>query len=216
MAKRGPKRKTGARYPSGKLRPVPLGPTRELLAKRLACLLIAGVDPSKTRNLANTGLDGPEQTEYFRLAESWLGVLYAAGVIDAHQFRAGNAYHEIYSVMFPQGFPGSSLDLDMPRLNGTPHQPFEQRDQENPETDIGLSWKTTESILAQLGRRTHDLVKNICVFGRFERFIDVSSPRTKEAWRADSEDKTRFLCGLDALAMAYGYKAAPSEIRLAA
>jgi hypothetical protein len=218
MAKRGPKRLRAKRYPCGQIkRVVDVAPTAELIAKRVARLTIAGVDPIKKKSLANTGLVGPEQDNYFRLASSWLGVLYAADVITAAQYKAGDKYHGLYKAMFPQGFPGSCLNPDMPTVRKgsalVPVQPFEP---EETADDLGLAWKASERVLGALGRRTQSLVKNVAVFGRFERFIDTSSPRPLEAWNADRQDRTRFVCGLDALAMAYGYKAAHQEERRAA
>lgn len=184
MAKRGPKRKDRKRYPCGKLVPVerPIMPTAELIAKRLARFAIAGVTELKDLNLA----------------ESWLGVCYAAEVISEEQYQAGVKYHGLYKVLFPQGFPGSSLDADLIQDG----QPFEPIDDDGV-GDIDLAWKATERILAAHGRRAHNLVKNICVYNRFERFMDVSSRRSPEAWRADRTDKTLFVTCLEALAAAY-------------
>ncbi len=211
---RGRPRKAGERYPGGQLKRVQkLGPTAQLIAKRVARLLIAGVDPSREPpTLANTGLAGPEHLDYFRLAESWLGVLYAGRAIDHSQFRAGLKYHEIYKGTFPQGWPGSALDDDCPLMNGRPFQSFEPTEIES---DLGLAWKASENILATLDKRAYQLIKNICVFNKFERFIDTTSPRNKEAWRSDAQDRTRFVAGLNALAMAYGFKATPQKAGLA-
>jgi hypothetical protein len=207
MGKRGRPRKAGPRERDGRPqreRAQSMAPTAELVASRVERLVLAGVNPSAPpRRLINTGLEESlDQMEFFRLGSSWLGVLYAAEVIDELQFRAGNHYHEIYKGMFSQGFPGSALDPDVPTIGGEAFQPFEPVGDE----DMSVVWKTTEKILAALGRKVHTLVKNICVYDRFERFIDVSSRRPIEAWRADSENRTRFVAGLDALAMAYGYK----------
>jgi hypothetical protein len=215
MAKPGPKRKVGKRFKDGRLdyRALVTKPTAELVAKRVARLVIAGADPyRKPPPLSTIDLEGPEQEEFFRLAASWLGVLYAAGVIDGIQFKTGNNYHEIYLASHPQGFPGSVLDPNAPEFNGVRFQQY----QSDTSDDVDLAMKASNKVLKALGQRTYNLVRNVCVFGRFQRFIDTSSPRPTEAWRADSQDKTRFLCGLDALAMAYGYRAAPKIERLAA
>ncbi len=188
MGRRGPKRRPGKRYPCGKLIPPatrPLGPTLDLVAKRISRFVIAGAKPEKD----------------LRLAESWLGCLYAADVIDESQYDAGTKYHGLYKTLFPQGFPGSSLDIDM-IVDGQPFDPIDDTRLE----DIELAWAATERILTALGRRTHDLIKNLCVYGRFQRFIDVMSPRTKEGWKADVEDKTRVIEGLEALVRAYGLR----------
>lgn len=96
-SRRGRPRKIGARYPCGKLiRPqLKQAPTPELIIRRVEGLQTGGVDIDKPPpSLSGTGLEGPEQPEYFRLSESKLGVLYAAGAIDAEQFRDGNARAE--------------------------------------------------------------------------------------------------------------------------
>lgn len=200
MGKRGPKRKIGKRYPSGDLivRARKVGPTTERAAKRVARFAIAGVRYDQFDDLKPL-VDYHENP--LELAESWLGVLFAAQVIDREQHAAGNKYHGLYKAMFPQGFPGSVLDADM-IIDGQPFEPISDEGMEDRE----LAWAASERILAALGRRTHQLVKNICVFGRFERFIDTSSLRPREAWRADSINKTRFVTALDALATAYGLK----------
>jgi hypothetical protein len=214
VAKRGPKRHKVKRFPSGQIkRAASVEPTSQLIAKRVARLVIAGVDPEKSKNLANTGLRGPEQENYFRLAESWLGVLYAAGVIDSQLFKAGDQYHQIYKACLPQGFAVSSLDPDVAVIHGEAAQDYAVF---NCAESIVEAWAASEKVLAGVDRRTHALVKNICIYGRFERFIDTSSPRPIEAWNADRRDRTRFVCGLDALALAYGYKAAQQETRRAA
>lgn len=197
MAKRGPKRKRNvARFKCGKVDRIT--PPAELIARRIAAFTIAGVK-------ADSKVD-------IRLGECWLGVLFAAGVIDQQQYDAGNNYHKIYKACLPQGFSGSTLDPDAPRIGNAIWQDsntFNCRD------DVVEAWQASEKVLSGLGRRCQAVVKSICVYDRFERFIDVSSPRQAEAWRADAIDRTMFVAGLDALAIAYGYRSAPQLERAA-
>lgn len=187
MGKRGPKRRGGNRFPCGKLRPEKTGPTAEQIAKRVARFVIAGVKPDDKVDL--------------RLASSWLGVLYAAGVISRVQFDAGQHYHRLYKTAYPQGFPASCLDPDLPTIGGVTFQAYSGGD-----NDAAQALKITNRILKEISRKGFNLVVNICGFDRFEQFIDVSSNRPPEAWRADVENKTIFLCMLDALAEAFNFQ----------
>jgi hypothetical protein len=197
------KRKTNVeRFPSGQIKPPKLGPTAELIAKRVALFTLAGVKANPPPDL--------------RLAESWMGILFAAGVLDQQEYDAGNKLHGMWRAINPSGFPGSTLDEDAPRIakdkssDLIPYQRVEAED--GVPNSMYLSLKKSQNILVVLGRETgfghriYDLVVNVCVFGRFYRFMDTTSPRPKLAWREDSKDRTLFVAGLGALAMAYGYK----------
>jgi hypothetical protein len=111
--RRGRPRKVGARYPCGKLKGLKQAPTPELILRRVEGLRAGGVDIEKPPpTLSGTGLRGPEQPEYFRLGESVGGVLYAAGKINAEQFRDSIARAEEFMEDHPHLFPKSCLDLD--------------------------------------------------------------------------------------------------------
>jgi hypothetical protein len=199
MAKRGPKRKRNVvRFKCGQIDRV--APSAEVIARRIAYFAIAGVKPTDEK------ID-------LRLGESWCGILFAAKVIDQRQYDALNKYHAVYKACLPQGFPGSSLDPDASTVYNEMAQSYEVF---NCPESVVEAWAASEKVLGALGSRTHNLVKNICVYGRFARFIDVSSPRPLEAWSADLKDRTRFCCGAEALALAYGYGAAHLEERQAA
>jgi hypothetical protein len=194
MAKRGPKLKKGKRFPSGELvrRAETVSPTAEFIAKRVARFVIAGVKP-----------DGEGKVD-LRLASSWLGVLYAANIITRQQFDAGQHYHHLYRLNYPQGYPQSCLDPDLPTIGGTTFQAFADGSiAEGPD----LALKTANKVLTAISRKGFNLVVNICAFDRLERFIDTSSPRPIEAWEADAKNKTIFLSMLDALVEAFGFHA---------
>ncbi len=76
MAKRGPKAKSGARYPSGDLRPVNDGPTPELVEHRRA---LVGGDEKKQR-----------------YASYPLGVLYARRLLLSGDHYAGQRYAALF------------------------------------------------------------------------------------------------------------------------
>ena len=193
MAKRGRRRKAGKRVPNGRLNwrvqaKIKEGPTQELLAKRIAALQLVGCKPEKI------------SLSTLNLAESWFGLMYAADIIDAAQYQAGNKYHGLYKTLFPQGWTQTNLT---PYVDAS--QAFEPLDDDQLE-DIELAWRSTEKVLKELGRATHDVVKNVCVYGRFQRFMDTTLQRSPQAWKSDAKAKTRFIEGLEALAVAYGIR----------
>lgn len=202
MAKRGRKRKNGPRMPSGKrnwrrVRAENLKPTSELLIKKIA-------------RLRNAGCLEPERN--LGLAESWLGVVYASGVIDCDQYQAGLRYYAMYRTLYPQGWPVSAQNTE-----GVDSQPFEPA---NDDEELELAFKAAKNLLIQLdkgldasgmgtARRIVDVVENICVFDRHYRFIDTRRNRPESARRADMMDRTCFVGGLEALAKLFGFKASP-------
>lgn len=87
MAKHGPKRKSGARYPSGRLRPGRDGPTPELARRRLAAVGDA------TRPEAENYIERARSARY---ASCLLDVLFARALIDVRDHNAGQRYAGAY------------------------------------------------------------------------------------------------------------------------
>lgn len=156
-------------------------PVEELTAKRIARLAIAGV----------------HDQDKMQYAESWLGVLYAADVITEAMYVAGNKYQQMFKTFYPQGWPQTNYNAGVDETQA--FEPIE----DDALDDMDLAFMSASRVLQALGRRPLDLVQNIAVFNRFERFIDTTSNRPQSAWDADIRDRTYFHAGLEALARAF-------------
>lgn len=187
--KGGRPRKTGERYPGGRLKPATEGIPPALLARVKANVVKFFADP--------------------RFSTPF-GTLALEGVFTTPQWGAGNRIGEIYhtyhrlkqlrenpkSPNYEGGFHGSS-DLAEERMSKTQLEAHEAKI-----TAAEAAWRTVDSALASVPRNVREGVIELCVndrsvnpalYGGIARFLDQMSLRWPEARDRRTDTKRRVL-----------------------
>ena len=142
----GRKKKNGERFPSGDLKPEPLGPTPERAAQR--ALLTKGADPA--------------------LAESPLGILVAHGLIGEDTCRAADKYSAAKRIRFGSGQPAA---LNLTGVGSAAYNPGLDTGKESGEVWAKAVLAQAETVFAARPRRHRDIFDNAVFYKRFPDWV---------------------------------------------
>lgn len=141
------------------------------------------------------GLDPRDQR-----AEYPLGVLLARGVIGELDHAAGLRFAALHQIVFGRRSPKSHLAPVVSQIMGAPllaDDPERERRVAEAGEAYGDAWRVLKALPSS---RPGHVIENIAIYDRPLRFMDLTRPRSPEAWRADQRDIEALKDATDALA----------------